>query len=1322
MFQDDNDDNDFLGDVVQFGDGTQYSVPPTATSEFPPDVVTTEDGPAGTAREKQPDGGPLDDVPPRGDRFQDDFDRSWPRGPPPIATNSPKPSAREVSSPAASHASTLHSERDRDRDRALFNEKSNRLEPYNTSDRGSFFQNRDGDSNRGSGFRPTRDQPQPQPSNNDRERDAPNGFGLRTPSFGGRGFGRPPWAGRVPSGQFRGETPMGPPGMQPPSHGSLWNKGENRRFSTSSREDGYSQDVSSSGRPVRASGAWNRQPLDSPHPSHGRPDPGHRPPSYPNNATFRPTVPDRRPSVSSVFSPNQPTSGVSPPSEPAPGDVPPTTNTASVPQLGLEEVTKLAMHSAAERAKIRRQEEEAAREQQRERARAKAAAIEASQLAQEAEKLQRVLAVQEAERKEREMAEAGAADRKRKEEEVMKKLQEEERAMRHRERQAAEAREQERERLKRAVVEPPEMKPPPATRPKLQLLPRTIPVPSIVPVPGPKERQKVPVKLNPTSNSSDIVPVPIPGSIPVASHDHEVLNSLDIQPGADIQTVDFLDMASLMGVVEELQIDTSKSQTVEKRQRPVASDFFDSNQPLDSSTRAGPVGGNVGGGDASSWRSESQFSAPVGHQTSYDKPEAPFLDQVPSTPSQKPLNFTVTSPTLSASSRVTTSPSAQRSVYKQAPLSSLADTISRFKGVLATMHTVPEGSEAFEPPLRSHSGAPIPLRFAMTRDMDFEIDALQAIEEEPVFLLAKRINYALASEAQERFANWRPKRKLQRLKIMSYEPSIVNISPRTLSRDDVLLSAQNVYKVIFNPPKVPVGRPSGPVSERGHSVPKRAGFGRGSGAEESDWRRRLISESGPSNSQTPQNLAQSAAPTGNLATSLLGPTVALVDDLAPIPRDNEPPSPSRKGKSKLDPRSDVGFYRPSQVPDIPTVLPVSFMVRSEIEGSSPRAFPEEETFSHPNGLEPTAEETVSASVRFPASYLIHSKPSSQSEATLLTPPVAHSATSWTRSPAIYPLKSARSDTDPDHIKAVWEHGPPDSSTNANSLKDVTDEYPAAILLSMQEIKLDDGEPKSEGGTPPASSSTAPIHRKSLQDAHRAFQVVPPAPPPQQSFDGYHGLPGAHTGEFYPSPTVDLYGQQGYSSGLPYGSRPFQTPPAPNMMWASQSPYAAPLNLAPHGMGPPMTPGHQPPVPHGWPQQQPPSPYPQYNGNPATYSYMAPPPTMNPGGFKIPAGTSPSFNGPPNGSPAMQSGARRYPPVHHLQHPSQAPHYGASIPVGGPQVMSPNLYGTTLPSTGQGYGPLSPAGRGGSRTPFELPPPATTQLYPQMGNSFHPQRR
>ena len=448
MQMDDGDTDDFLGGaVIDFGDGKQYTV---ASPEVPQANTTSDStGAIPTSATSQ-------------DRLGIDFDRSWPPRP---SAGAPPPRELPSTSPT-SHIANAHTD-----GKGLFNERSNRVEPYSRESRfpqrstSGLYPHPPGKG----GFREPpphghREQETPgrfggdrefppherdrdthgsrRPSYADRERDhrERNSYRRDDDHFNGRGrMGPPPPAGR---GDYH---PHGhPPGYQTWDNRST--TGRSRRGSQASSTAPtapYAASVRDHSREStrrnrsRETNAGDRQM--PPHIQRGRSSVG--PVTSPSALNARPgswrtspTVPTRQPSGSAAGSyghsssagsytgrgrlnsdvssrdTNEPTAGPSSnqslhavPLIPALGD----------PGVDPDIMHKTAMAEAAERARKRRQEEEEAREKERERARKKAEEIEAHMKAKEeeerkrrqAEEEERRMAEKEREEKEREMKE-----------------------------------------------------------------------------------------------------------------------------------------------------------------------------------------------------------------------------------------------------------------------------------------------------------------------------------------------------------------------------------------------------------------------------------------------------------------------------------------------------------------------------------------------------------------------------------------------------------------------------------------------------------------------------------------------------------------------------------------------------------------------------------------------------------------------------------------------------------------------------------------------------------------------------------------------------
>ena len=429
---DDADSDDFLGGaVIDFGDGKQYTVAPSEA----PQINTTSDSTAAI---------PSSATSPQ-DRLGSDFDRSWPPRPSP---GGPTPRDLPSTSPT-SHFANSHAD-----GKGLSNERSNRIEPYSRESRfpqrstsgsyqpppgkGSFreppphgFRDQESSARVGGDreFPPhERDRDAHgarRPSYAERERDhrERNSYRRDDDHFNGRGrMGIPLPAGRGDS------HPHGhPPGYQSWDNRSA--AGRSRRGSQASSTAPYTASVRDHSREStrrnrsRETNAGDRQ--IPPHLQRGRPSVGSvTSPSSLNArvASWRtsPTVPTRPPPVSGGGGFGPPSSAGSHtgrgrlnsdvssrgPSEPtaAPSSnqslhAMPLTPALGDPGVDPDVVHKTTMAEAAERARRRKQEEEDEREKERERARKKAEEIETKMKVKEEEERKKKEAEEEGRRK-----------------------------------------------------------------------------------------------------------------------------------------------------------------------------------------------------------------------------------------------------------------------------------------------------------------------------------------------------------------------------------------------------------------------------------------------------------------------------------------------------------------------------------------------------------------------------------------------------------------------------------------------------------------------------------------------------------------------------------------------------------------------------------------------------------------------------------------------------------------------------------------------------------------------------------------------------------
>lgn len=126
MLQMEEDNDDFLGGVIEFGDGRQYQIQPVDV----PQTTQDSSAPAPEASSQDPQSTSALAGINKEDRFSDDYDRSWPRS----AALSPNIRPR-VGPPAGTSTSSNSSLSPQEASRVLFNERSNRREPWSSNNR-----------------------------------------------------------------------------------------------------------------------------------------------------------------------------------------------------------------------------------------------------------------------------------------------------------------------------------------------------------------------------------------------------------------------------------------------------------------------------------------------------------------------------------------------------------------------------------------------------------------------------------------------------------------------------------------------------------------------------------------------------------------------------------------------------------------------------------------------------------------------------------------------------------------------------------------------------------------------------------------------------------------------------------------------------------------------------------------------------------------------------------------------------------------------------------------------------------------------------------
>lgn len=362
------DDDNFLDNVIEFGDGRQYKVAPTATGQ-PPAASPTTIPVGGDTSVSTTDHVSTEPVS-KEERFADDFDRSWPRtrqSPIVLQRDLPSRSSQHISvSPAPSQPSHSSVEGLR----VLFNERSNRLEPYTSP----HFPNRLG-SSLGFSRRNAHGEPALSPAESRFSRDAPPHSPVHLVHLLQKPYERThdtlAQSSRSHAGDFLGRRNAERDGGLHTPGGDY---GQNKvRARDPGGPSGSFHDYRGIGekRPRRLSGASFASSIpDGPQGSSHSSD---VPFSRRSQARDSPlqhlsVLPANISTQASRVSQLPGTSHAASPEVQLPG-------TSSV--LDIEGVHKTAMHISAERAKQRRQLEEEEREKEKERARKKAAELEA---------------------------------------------------------------------------------------------------------------------------------------------------------------------------------------------------------------------------------------------------------------------------------------------------------------------------------------------------------------------------------------------------------------------------------------------------------------------------------------------------------------------------------------------------------------------------------------------------------------------------------------------------------------------------------------------------------------------------------------------------------------------------------------------------------------------------------------------------------------------------------------------------------------------------------------------------------------------------------
>jgi len=543
--------------------------------------------------------------------------------------------------------------------------------------------------------------------------------------------------------------------------------------------------------------------------------------------------------------------------------------------------------------------------------------------------------------------------------------------------------------------------------------------------------------------------------------------------------------------------------------------------------------------------------------------------------------------------------------------------------------------------------------------------------------------------------------------ILTWDPPVEGMSKRDFSLNEVLFR-KPAYTRGKSRPRVNLPRSDNPRFRGSGRGSLTGAFGRPRGGDDAQtWRRAeplpgVTEVPEPVNALDTVSVSPPPVPQDEIKVSKSPATVTLQ-----LPVGGNETIGRQKTQRKVLVGEDVAFYRTRvDAPSVEAAPAVSFTVSSELDNGSRPEAREETAPGAPVSAGSPATRVSEGTVGSPVPMLAQSQADSKSsdasvrnrcdslrrwftllkkfrqpEAVPITPPQQHANGTWTKSPLTYRMKESPARApDPEHLKIVWSKSESkDPLPSVNSLEGIVDDL-TNVPFSLQDVKSEDGE------TPPP---TAPS-RMSLSEVTRAFQQVPansrPIPPlsssvssPPERQHNFAGQPPSQQqnnrppyGPTYSSPLMShspAPGQVMYTQGSPVPGRmvanghtsPYMHPqpvwvpvhqgPAPpgqtpgSMMRAVPSPFPNQVVTYPPGMygGPP------PPMTNGPIQQQPNGVHPSQGRGRGSIQMLSP--IMAPANAVPPPHQGhPGMMYPP--SPALmqpQLGVPGYPP-HMQQHP------------------------------------------------------------------------
>ncbi|TFY82064.1 hypothetical protein EWM64_g1944 [Hericium alpestre] len=1051
--------------------------------------------------------------------------------------------------------------------------------------------------------------------------------------------------------------------------------------------------------------------------------------------------------------------------------------------VDVEEVRKAAMHSAAERARLRRQQEEEEREKERERARRKAAELEEKINAQQMEKEGRL--APDAKAREDSKAAEPPKEGSTSQPEPASSVQGSQPPSSLPE--------------KPALARPPSQKPtardidnanrPWMTRTTSQRSSQGVISPPTFAAaeteswrrkagPLPPLATRTAARPPPAQVTSPVTPLPPAPKIPE-------IEMLNLQPDESLEEVDFTDLARFVGAEEKVpkMLPQPHSVPPHRGSRPVASDFFDDRPP--PLTRE-PSKGDV----APTWRRTMSMDG------TEERPTLPSI-----VTQADPVRRSASKPILSPTSRPpqsvlngplspvnphpwTEHPSAnglaalnhpsQRlsrmsSAFREAPMSTLDDTMSRIKGALDAQRgsqrdTSTESSTDGRSPEKAMPAAasqdkvesptppkwvppamrPRPPASQVANAPPFSaVTASDPPEITPRAWNTYTVKLAKVTArvplSKQQLHLWKLPSMQFRWDMLSWDPPVSGMSRKDLSVNDILVGKPSLfkgkpkYRVVLSkgwsstadpdsipqsprvnlPSQSPVVRSAAtPVSSRLHNAENMQ-----------SWRQKpAATPDRPSTHLTVQQLetvSRSPPPDSDSSDGKDGSSSKQEPD------DNSAADASSRSRvqPKMPAGASVAFYRDSQAEK--PKAPVKFGVNSELEQSQ-----QQEAVAALSSDDPIV--TSAKAVRLeqaPIGSEVKSPSAARhkSQGSVLDGPLDPSSSPWTKAT---PMKDSPARApDPEHLKMVWSQTS-SKAKGVNSLEGIADDL-ISVPFTLQDVKSEDGE------TPPPTVSSGPS-RMSLHDVTRAFQQVPS--PPSGSSSQKQTPTTSHPN---PAPRQPSYHHpSGSNSGMRpaypgYSSPMMSHSPAPTVMYPpvmTPSPVAGPMMVN----GPTPQYGHAVWMPATGTPGAVMRPVPAPSPYPTQWSYAPPgaPPAMYTTTPPTMPQSQPSQNQPKGGANAPNRGRTSSVMSPVMSHVGM-PHPGMPMYQQSPVMMHAHAPAMQVPPT---YPAPMPSGRGEMRSPYAVhavpmmhqapphnrqpyshPPPPSHQhqhQHPHPGNYAH----